>query len=363
MRILCLSSFFREEGGGVAHMAHLLANELAHFDGIDVTLAAQVGNHTEPSHEVESYERMRLRGKNWFETMFGVPLLMPSMIDVRALLSAVRTCEILLVHDSVYLTNLLALLTARRAQRTILIKHTGRVKFTNSFGRAAFTLFKNSIEKAALRKCDIICFVTSQKRKEYPEISDNFVRIIPNGIDKSIFYPRDIQRDKFLLFVGRFVEKKGIHVIKNLAKLSPDTQFVLAGYGAEDPDLWKLPNVKCFWRPSPLRLAGLYSTCRATILPGQTEGTPLVALEALACESPVVISDWGLADDCALNRQMSFLEADLSDPKGTARYWNDALDTAISSSKPNASVIEGKYSGSVMAERYLEVIDDLTAHN
>src|SRR5207244_5280709 len=82
-----------------------------------------------------------------------------------------------------------------------------------------------------------------------------------------------------LLFVGRFVEKKGLAAIRAMAAAKPEWDFWLAGGGPIDPRSWELPNVKVLGRKSREELAELYRAADAPVLPSVGEGFPLVVQE------------------------------------------------------------------------------------
>ena len=361
MRVLCVSSFFREQGGGVAHIAHLLAREMGRMPGMEVTLAAHSGALAAPDVSDEPYRRLTIRATNWFERRLGVPLLLPHPSDVAKLRSAASKTEALLVHDSVYLANLAALAAVPKNIPSIVVKHTGEVRFSSRFGQRAFGLFNGKLEPYFLKRADALAFVTQAKLQNSRPIPGPHCLVIPNGIDTNIFAPSGAARDGSLLFVGRFVPKKGIRILREMAQQMPGRQFAVAGYGGDDPRNWGLANVTCYWQPNPQEIAGLLSRCGAAIFPGETEGTPLVALEALACEAPTIIGNHARAPDPALDSQMAMLPVDLDDPYRTARIWCAKLDEAITRSQPNRSIIIRNYSAQRMARDYVALIERIAA--
>jgi len=72
--------------------------------------------------------------------------------------------------------------------------------------------------------------------------------LVANGVDTSVFHPLDEERrmalrqqlgaggeTPLLLFVGRFVEKKGLPALRRLAEQLPQTRWMFAGSGPLDP--------------------------------------------------------------------------------------------------------------------------------
>ena len=143
-------------------------------------------------------------------------------------------------------------------------------------------------------------------------------RVIPNGIDSSIFFRRpagDVRAKlnlpptvHLLLSTGYLIERKGHHhVIRALAGLRergiPVHLVIAGGGGAEGnfaPVLHKLvaelslqPFVHFTGPVEPDTLAELMSEAHVFCLASDREGWPNVVNEALACGAPVVATDVG----------------------------------------------------------------------
>src|SRR6185437_15283384 len=76
--------------------------------------------------------------------------------------------------------------------------------------------------------------------------------LIFNGIDPARFAPASTERRQAIrerlgipperpavLFVGRFVRKKGLPILELLTRHCPDVLWILVGSGPEDPANWK----------------------------------------------------------------------------------------------------------------------------
>ena len=113
------------------------------------------------------------------------------------------------------------------------------------------------------------------------------------------------------MFVGRFVEKKGLAALRELAINRPDCEFVLVGDGPINPASWGLQNVTLLGRRTRQELARLYRACDGLVLPSIGEGYPLVVQEALASGLSVYC---GLDSAAADPGAMPFLHGVAVDP-------------------------------------------------
>jgi teichuronic acid biosynthesis glycosyltransferase TuaC len=138
------------------------------------------------------------------------------------------------------------------------------------------------------------------------------VSVIPNGVDREIFHPRDRaparaqlgqpEGGRLILYVGRLERAKGIDELLSafdtLAAEDPTVRLAIVGDGALRarcdqaaaarpgrllvPGGRPLPEVACWMAAADL-----------LVLPSWHEGTPNVIIEALASGRPVVASDTG----------------------------------------------------------------------
>lgn len=135
------------------------------------------------------------------------------------------------------------------------------------------------------------------------------VHVLRNGVDLSVFHPKDRRRFEgmndrsraALLSVGHLIERKGHDLVIKALSFLPDTDLVIAGDGPERHRLERLTaslglenRVRFLGVVEHRALADLYSSADLLILASSREGWPNVLLEALACGTPVVATrNWG----------------------------------------------------------------------
>lgn len=144
------------------------------------------------------------------------------------------------------------------------------------------------------------------------------VKVVPNGVDAAIFYPRDrtacrarhgFAMDRpLILSAGALVERKGHHrIVRCLAALRERgirPQLAIAGgrgpEGAFEEELRTLAaaeglerDVRFLGAVPAETLAELMSAADVFCLASTNEGWPNVVHEALACGAPVVATDVG----------------------------------------------------------------------
>jgi glycosyltransferase involved in cell wall biosynthesis len=142
------------------------------------------------------------------------------------------------------------------------------------------------------------------------------IDVIPNGVDPRSFDSlHDIDMSSFRLgfaephqpivyYVGRIVREKGLQVLLDAVPLilreMPDVRFVLAGSGVYAVDLRAkayaldiADNIIFTGRVSDEVRDALFKVADCAVFPSLYEPFGIVALEAMAAGTPVVVSDVG----------------------------------------------------------------------
>ncbi|MDN5294346.1 MAG: hypothetical protein PWQ31_1651 [Eubacteriales bacterium] len=141
------------------------------------------------------------------------------------------------------------------------------------------------------------------------------IRVIPNGVEVEEFRYRwqdleEVRRryapygEKIVFFVGRLVQEKGVHLLIEAAPrilaVYPGTRFLIAGQGPREEYLKHLTFSRglgdrfLFLGYVEDRVRDLlYRVADVAVFPSLYEPFGIVALEAMALGTPVVVSDTG----------------------------------------------------------------------
>lgn len=152
---------------------------------------------------------------------------------------------------------------------------------------------------------------------ELYKVPEEKKQIIMNGYDETLFKPKELVREEVLAqydiairtkyivsFAGKLTHFKGIDVLLKAAKiyedkLGGDVTTLIAGNGELYDELISLKNqlglrnVHFLGHVNQGQLVDLYNIADVSTVPSRTEPFGLVAIEALACGTPVVGTNQG----------------------------------------------------------------------
>ncbi len=153
-----------------------------------------------------------------------------------------------------------------------------------------------------------------QEIRELFQLPADKLEVIPNGVDAGLFadrtgeaWPRGkyaAEQEKIVFFVGRMVKEKGVHIllqsIPGILSQCPDAKFVLAGKGpmlqelqAQAAELGISHKTLFLGFITDEEKNRLLHIASAAVFPSLYEPFGIVALEAMAAGTPVVVSGVG----------------------------------------------------------------------
>ena len=304
MRILLVGNYYPEHQGGIESVTENLARWYRHAGHRVRWLAAEPRRYPHVGHP----DDRPLPAWNVTEDHLGFPYPLPHPAAFPAIVREVRACDVVHVHDCLYPTSVTAWLAARAARRPVLAtQHVGPVPYRRRALRVLQHAAYATLGRQLLTSVNRVAFVSPAVASWFKSFC-SFRRppiVIPNGVDLDRFQPVDpsVRQElraqlgvapatPLLLFVGRFVEKKGIGLLRDVVRAHPDWLWVFIGRpGGEDPAAWRLGNLRVLAPMPPEGLRAYYRAADLLVLPSTGEGFPVVVQEAMACGTPALVSE------------------------------------------------------------------------
>ena len=248
----------------------------------------------------------------------------------------------------------------RREQPAPIIQmfHTlGAMKNQVALGHAdRETERRIAVEREIMQFADRIVAATPRDRQHMLDLYDaplDKISIIPAGVDLNLFHPIDVpdtkqylKDDHTVLFVGRIDPIKGIDTWFRAMKLVVEGDPSLRGrlcvcliggdMDEDEPDaeLARLHALKdelgiadvvtFLGKRSQESLPFYYASADVVVMPSRYESFGMVALEAMACGTPVVASDVGGLSYIVRDGETGYLV-----PEGDARAMADCLNRIL----------------------------------
>ncbi|MDD2430188.1 MAG: glycosyltransferase family 4 protein [Firmicutes bacterium] len=185
---------------------------------------------------------------------------------------------------------------------------------TQSLRQMAFNLAKSRVKNL------LGVIVASNSQAQDAKLIFQNVRVIPSGVDTSLFAPSN--QSKIIGFLGRLRKEKGVDLLLDAAKHFEDWKFEFAG-----PDLNGYSKRKV---PSNVTLLGevknpekVISKWSIMVLPSYTEAMPLSILEGMSSGLCIIATDTG-------DIKTMLGDAGIIVPVGDGKKLVDALKIATS---------------------------------
>ena len=205
-------------------------------------------------------------------------------------------------------------------------------------------------------------------------ITANRIIYLPNSIDINSFYPKGEKEDNLLLYLGRIVPAKGLHVLlASLRYIKQPTRLVIAGpigdlkYHQCIIEHIERENKKGKHKITYLgtipqqELMKIYRKSTIFVLPSFWEAFPVTILEALSCETPVITTPIGGNPEVIRNFQNGIL-VPVNDPLKLAEAINSVLDNKdkrVKMGRKGREVVIRNFSVEVIAKRLSKIYQEI----
>ncbi len=381
MNILIVNHYYATHGGGIELVIRQLLHAL--YEAVPEANFTWAASDCDAANDGPNFTCLPMRCSNAAERRYGValPFWYPSALW--RLACAVKRHDLIWLHDTLYLGNIAAFIFAKwHRKRVIITQHVGAVPYKNLLLRGLTRGGNRLVSVPMLKFADQSVFIAAQVREFFAARIKHWRRkplLIHNGVQHTIFKTvtddrRSVLRQKFgiddepmLLFVGRFVARKGLPILEKLTSALPEAAWVFAGRGPLDPSGWGRSNCMIFRDRSGAGIAELYQAADLLVLPSVGEGLPLVMQEAIACGLPVLCAPETAAADPRLVALLFTGRVIPEDVAATAYNWTahlrsilDDPDMRATRSAALAAHAAEQWSWTRAAEKYAKIFRGLT---
>lgn len=226
-------------------------------------------------------------------------------------------------------------------------------------------------EKVAAKYADEIIVLSEGVQKYFMDTYGRKTVFISNGVNRPILHsPKQIKeifgldKDNYILFLGRLVPEKGItYLIEAFKKVQTDKKLVIAG-GSSDTDAFMQELKKLAKSDDRIVFTGfvqgqmleeLYSNAYVYTLPSDLEGMPLSLLEAMSYGNCCLTSDIAECAEVVEDKALLFKKSDVDDLKEKLQYACDNPDAVNKLKSGAADFICGKYNWDDVVEQTLKL--------
>ena len=226
-------------------------------------------------------------------------------------------------------------------------------------------------EKVAAKYADEIIVLSEGVQKYFRDTYGRKTVFIPNGVNRPILRsPQQIKeklgldKDKYILFLGRLVPEKGItYLIEAFKNVKTDKKLVIAG-GSSDTDAFMQELKRLAEGDDRIVFTGfvqgqlleeLYSNSYLYTLPSDLEGMPLSLLEAMSYGNCCLTSDIAECAEVVEDKALVFRKSDIEDLRDKLQYACDHSDEVKKLKHGAADFICSKYNWDDVVERTLDL--------
>ena len=293
MRIGIASHNYPPHLGGLEAIVHQLARRFAREHDVTVVTTAWDGRRGVTKEEGVTVHRLPA----WHGTEErGVPYATPVGPGIFDALAALRSCDVVHAHGSLYSTTMLGSWARRPGVPLFITEHVGFVEYQS---RALNTLQKlawTSIGSPLVRRSHkVIAYNSRVADWLSTRFGPGSVAFVANGVETTAFRPVSIDEqrqarqrlglpvgERLALFVGRAAQKKNLEVM--LASTPRGYRLVVCGAKRVLPDdvfnLGALPYAS---------MPHVFAAVDFLVHPATGEGFPVTVQEAMAGGLPVVL--------------------------------------------------------------------------
>ena len=242
-----------------------------------------------------------------------------------------------------------------------------REKWKEGFG----SKFIRQGEKNAVKYADEIIVLSKEVQKYFLETYGRKTHYISNGVNRpDVCAPKliteqfGLEKDSYILFLGRLVPEKGIkYLVEAFKQVNTDQKLVIAG-GSSDTDSFAEELKLMAADDERILFTGfvqgqmldeLYSNAYIYTLPSDLEGMPLSLLEAMSYGNCCLVSGIPECAEVVEDKALIFKKSDVNDLKNKLQDVCDNVEKVMQLKEKSADFICEKYSWDDVTEKTLEL--------
>lgn len=354
--------------GGIEIVVKELCTRLVQ-DGYPVTCYNRSGHHVSGAEYDQKTEYEGICQKK-VPTIEGKGLAAVSSSFFAAFFSAIGHYDVVHIHaEGPAFFAWLPKLFRKRVVVTIHGIDWQREKWKSGFG----SKFIRQGEKNAVKYADEIIVLSKGVQTYFKDTYGRETRFIPNGVNRpelraarQIAAKFGLEKDSYILFLGRLVPEKGIrYLVEAFKKVKTDKMLVIAG-GSSDTESFMEELKELAKSDERILFTGfvqgeildeLYSNAYLYILPSDLEGMPLSLLEAMSYGNCCLVSNIPECTEVVEDKALIFKKSDVNDLRKKLQEACDEPEKVKALKEEAADFICRKYNWDEVVKETLELYE------
>lgn len=307
MKIAIYASYYFPHVGGYEKNIHELAKRLV-TRGHMVTVLTCDTENTNTSEYIDGVVIYRLPSWNLLNGTFPVPKFSKQLREFYKL-----DFDIISTQTRFFVLSALGALIAKRkkAMHIHTERGTSHSITANLFVSKIAELYDHSIGRWVISSAQKNVGVSMAAVNFIKHLKGENCQVIYNGIDNSIFLPRQSHDVSRITFVGRLIFAKGIHDLivafvqlkRHYKKAMPkakDIELIIVGDGNYKKQLKEMADtsgcreqIKFVGQKTQKEIAEILANSDIFVNPSYTEGLPTSVMEAAAAGLPIIATNVG----------------------------------------------------------------------
>ena len=226
-------------------------------------------------------------------------------------------------------------------------------------------------EKTAVKFADEIIVLSKGVQEYFLENYNRKTVFIPNGVNrpvlreaKLIYDKFGLEKDNYILFLGRLVPEKGIKYLIEAFKQTKTTKKLVIAGGSSDTEEFTNEIKAVSSDDDRIIFTGfvqgemldeLYSNAYIYTLPSDLEGMPLSLVEAMSSGNCCLVSDIVECSEVVEDKAVVFKKSDTDDLKEKLQFLCDNEAEVERYKDVSADFICNKYNWNYIVEQTLEL--------